>query len=119
MSQTKHLNTVLATLENIFENSPDQVRNMIGLLRTSVSSSLSAFESTAVRNIKTEAHRLTSELRMCGHTILADKTKAIEQQASAGNIDQILIQKYSAEAILFVAEMDEWLAHSEAISGDS
>lgn len=110
--QTQALNSVLEHLRITFDFNEEEARKLLKMLRKTLAESVHTLQATDSDKIYHTAHKLHSELHMCGYEELSELAAAIEAQAKKGTIDRPQIEDFLAQSSAFVITIDMWLSET-------
>lgn len=107
--QTQALNSVLEHLRTTFDFDKYETTQLLHMLLKTLTESAHTLRGDNSDNIYHTAHKLHSELHMCGYESLSETAADIESRAKRGIIDHNLIDEFLQQSTEFSASVETWL----------
>lgn len=106
----QNFHTALANLHSLFDNDKREVEKILSLLAVRLKQLQTCFETKNVEEIKTETHKIKSELAVCGFDELSAQASKIEILARENQIAPGKIVEFNSAADELVLEIEKYLA---------
>ena len=103
-------NTTITNLHSLFDNDKREVEKILSLLAIRLEQLQTCFERKNIEEIKIEAHKIKSELAVCGFEELSAQASQIEMLARENQIVRSKIVEFNSAADELVLEIEKYLA---------
>lgn len=112
--QAQALNNVLDHLRTTFDFDKEETTKLLHMLHKTLAESTDILGGDLSDSIYHTAHKLHSELHMCGYDHLSELAADIEAQAKSGVIDRTLIEHFLSTSSDFMKTIEAWLSEPNA-----
>jgi HPt (histidine-containing phosphotransfer) domain-containing protein len=110
--QMQALNDVLEHLRLTFDFDLNETAKLLRMLHKTLLESAPILQSDNGDSIYHMAHKLHSELHMCGYESLSELAASIEVHAKNGTIDRPQIADFLSRSASFADMVEKWLTQN-------